>query len=62
VSESVDKNVTGAFLLWKAALIAGDDLRIELAQAILAQCGYPGGEGARPVNVVAAEIEARDAS
>ena len=60
LQRSIDKNVSGALRLMYFAESAGDDLSVELAQAILAKCGYPGGESARSVDEVQAAISARN--
>lgn len=60
LQRSRDKNARGALALWLFALYSGDALRVELARAILAECGYPGGEGARPINEVMEAIRERD--
>ena len=60
LQRSIDKNVSGALMLMRSAEAAGDGLRVELAGAILRECGYPGGEGCRSVADITAAIAERD--
>lgn len=47
-------------MLWTAALAAGDELRIELAGAMLNLAGFPGGERVkRSVDEIMVDINAR---
>lgn len=61
-ARSADKNAAGALMLLRLAELTGDAERMQLARAILAECGYPGGEGAPSVRDAMAAVDAADAA
>jgi len=57
VAESRRKNAASAMLLLGLALGADDVRRATLARAVLAECGWPGGEGAPSIDEALAAIK-----